>query len=91
MSSQAPCLNACAGRCNFFTGELCTDFIAIQINVVVVETKLVQIEPDHSCINAKMLCYHDDGTCTSAPSFVRFIDDNSSTDSLSSTGNASYF
>ncbi len=37
-----------------------------------------------------MPCYNDDSTNTLAPSLIEIIDDDSSVDSLSSTGNASY-
>ena len=67
------------------------DLNEIQTDVVVVDTKVVQFELNHSGINSRMLCYDDDSTCTSAPSLVEFVDDDSSADSLSSTGNASYF
>ncbi len=66
------------------------DLNEIQTDVVVVDTKVVQFELNHSGINSRMLCYDDNSTCTSAPSLVKFIDDDSSADSLSSTGNASY-
>ena len=68
--------------------ELLPHFNAIQVNRIVVDSITVQItEPNHSCIDTKVPLY-DESTCTYTPSHVKFVNDDSSVDSLSSTGNA---
>ena len=79
------------GQCTGPDLELFPGLNEIQTDVVVVDTKVVQFELNHSCINSRMLCYDDNSACTSAPSLVEFISDDSSTGSLSFTGNASHF
>ena len=60
---------------------MCSVLNEILTDSFVIDNKVVQIEPNHSCINITMLCYDDDSMCTPVPSLVEFINDNSSADS----------
>ena len=70
--------------------ESLPDLNEIQADGFSVDNKIVQIEQFFPCLHHKLTCYNDDSTCTSAPSLIEFIDDDSSVDSLSSAGNATY-
>ena len=70
--------------------ELLPDLNEIQADDVIVDNKLVQLEPSCSCIHNKMPYYDNNCACTLAPSLVEFVKDDSSVDSLSTTGNITY-
>ena len=70
--------------------ELLPDLNEIQAEDVSVRSKIVQIEQFYPHLYNKLPCYHDDSTCASVPNLIEVVDDDSSVDSLSSTGNASY-
>ena len=70
--------------------ELIPDLDEIQADEFSVNNKIVQIEQFYPCNNSNAPCYDDDSTCPPALSLVEFVDDNSSVDSLSSTGNTTY-
>ena len=55
----------------------------------IIDIKVVKTDKQHPCLVNKALVYDDD-TWLSKPSFSELVDDNSSVDSLSSTGNASF-
>ncbi len=61
----------------------------IQADGLSLKSKIVQIEQFYPHISAYTPCY-DDSTCASTPSLIEFINDDSSVDSLSSAGNATY-
>ncbi len=70
--------------------ELLPDLNEIQADVLNQENKIVQIEQFYPHLYNKLPCYNDDSTCASVPNLIEVVDDDSSVDSLSSTGNASY-
>ena len=70
--------------------ESLPDLNEVQADDFSVDNKIVQIEQFYPCLHHKLTCYNDDSTCTSAPSLIEFVDDDSSVDSLSSAGNATY-
>ena len=76
--------------CNCPDWELFVDLNENQAGNSIVDNKPVQIEPCYSCIHNRMLCFDDKSTCTLAPSLVEFVKDDSSVDSLSTTGNITY-
>ena len=74
---------------NYPDWELLPALNEIQADGLSLESKIVQIEQFYPHMNAKMPCY-DDSTCALAPSLVEFVKDDSSVDSLSTTGNITY-
>ena len=70
--------------------ELIPDLDEIQADVFSVDNKIVQIEQFYPCNHNNTPCYNDDSTCPLTLTLVEFVDDDSSVDSLSSTGNATY-
>jgi hypothetical protein len=74
---------------NYPDWELFPALNEIQADGLSLENKIVQIEQFYPRISTNTPCY-DDSTCTSAPSLIKFVDDDSSVDSLSSAGNATY-
>ena len=74
---------------NYPDWELLPALNEIQADGLSLESKIVQIEQFYPHISTNTPCY-DDSTCTSAPSLIEFVDDDSSVDSLSSAGNSTY-
>ena len=70
--------------------ELFADLNKVQADEIAVDTTLVQNEHSYTSIYKELPCYNDDSTNTLAPSLIEIINDDSSVDSFSSAGNATY-